>query len=112
MAHGNTTLARFLLWFAAYVNVALLFVLLCSASSDGASILWVVLLAGVVDAAVGFYAGSARSRIRTATGTYWKAVCGGVGFSDTTATWVSVWLTTSERKSDLPTLARGVWYAR
>jgi DNA segregation ATPase FtsK/SpoIIIE, S-DNA-T family len=105
MAHGNTTLARFLLWFAAYVNVALLFVLLCSASSDGAGVLWAVLLAGVVDAAVGFYAIKQGLVFELLQERTWKAVCGGVGFSDTTAAWgVGVGLPRRTQKAIYPKL--------
>src|SRR5450631_369715 len=105
MAHGNTTQARFLVWFAAYVNVALLFVLLCSASSDGAGVLWAVLLAGVVDAAVGFYAIKQGLIFELLQERTWKAVCGGVGFSDTAAAWgVGVGWTRRTQKAIHPKL--------
>lgn len=79
MAEGNTKLARKLVWFAAFVNVALL-LMMCSLAVMGAGWFLALLLLVAVDGFVGFYATSQGLTFEWQQERTWKAVCGGIGF--------------------------------
>src|SRR6266568_5357411 len=77
-AYGNTRLARGLVWFAAFVNVALLF-MLCSLASMGAGWLLALLLMMLVDGPVALYAYNQGLFFEWKVQKTWRAVCGGLG---------------------------------
>lgn len=79
-AHGNTGLARRLLWIAAMVDVWVLFAACCVAASGLANLVGlgvVLLLSNIV---VGWYALSQGVIFEYRQERTWKAVCGGIGF--------------------------------
>ena len=81
MAQGNTKLARRLLWFAAFVNVALL-LMLCPLAVDGAAAVAIaLLLAFLVDGFVGAYCLEQGLLFELQIEHRWKRVCGGIGFT-------------------------------
>lgn len=83
---NNTRLARRLLWFAAFVDVALLF-MLCSTSGDSAGIGWTLTLFLLVNVSVGIYALKQGLLFELIQEHTWKAVCDGIGFSAVADSW-------------------------
>jgi len=78
MAQGNTKLARGLVWFAAFVSVALL-LMMCSLASMGAAWLLALLLMMLVDGPVALYAYQQGLFFEMGIQRTWSAVCRNLG---------------------------------
>ena len=78
MARGNTRLARQLLWFAAFADVALL-LMMCSLAANGG---WVygLLLAILVNGSISWHAVQAGLLFELKKERTWRAVCEGIGY--------------------------------
>src|SRR5260221_7532844 len=77
-AYGNTRLARGLVWLAAFVNVALLF-MLCSLASMGAAWMLALLLMLLVDGPVALYAYNQGLFFEWRVKRTFQPVCAGLG---------------------------------
>ena len=79
-AYGNTRLARGLVRFAGVFNLAALFMLCPTAQAGAGAVVLMVLLAVLVDGAIGAYATSQGYWFEWLMERKWKAVCQGIGF--------------------------------
>ncbi|HJT55284.1 MAG TPA: FtsK/SpoIIIE domain-containing protein [Ktedonobacteraceae bacterium] len=78
-AYGNTRLARQLVKFATFIDVALLGIVCSTLNNDGAGAGWSILLALAVNGGVGFYAVRSGLVFELRLERRWKAVCVGLG---------------------------------
>lgn len=79
MARGNTHLARQLLRFAAFADVALLFGM-CALAANGGWVL-ALLIGLVINGSIGWYALSTGLLFELKKERTWKAVCEGIGYT-------------------------------